>query len=177
MRRRMRTASWVLAVLVVIWLAATARLFVWPPTDEVHRADAVIMLPGESTRLPRALQLVEGGVSSTLVISTGPNDAMEEAGLTCGRNGHLEVLCFQPQPATTSGEARGISRLADEHGWNRIAVVTSRYHITRAAVLIRQCFDGELRMVAARSPLGPMLGGMAPEWPSLIAAYTVDRAC
>src|SRR5205823_5133085 len=41
------------------------------------------------------------------------------------------VLCFVPQPYSTRGEARAIARLAVQHGWRRVIVVTSTFHVTR----------------------------------------------
>ncbi|WP_081738006.1 ElyC/SanA/YdcF family protein [Arthrobacter sp. H41] len=41
-------------------------------------------------------------------------------------------ICFTPEPLTTRGEARSGSRLAQDNGWEKVIVVTSRYHSSRA---------------------------------------------
>jgi uncharacterized SAM-binding protein YcdF (DUF218 family) len=63
----------------------------------------------------------------------------------------VSVTCFTPNPATTQGEAQNIRRLAAAKHWNTIIVVTSTYHVSRARMIIRRCFDGTLEVVAART--------------------------
>ncbi len=58
------------------------------------------------------------------------------------------VTCFEPEPATTRGEARAIAELAADRGWQRVAVVAPRYHVTRARYVVERCYAGELEMVA-----------------------------
>ena len=66
-------AAVLVPVLAVLGLVATARLFVWPPTDPVEQADAVVVLAGgHGERLERGLDLVRNGVAPTLVLSFGP---------------------------------------------------------------------------------------------------------
>ncbi len=64
-----------------------------------------------------------------------------------------EVHCPPPDPDTTRGEARMIGALAKEKGWTRVIVVTSSYQLSRAGLLLGQCFDGELLSVPAQPQL------------------------
>src|SRR5690606_18214088 len=117
--------------------------------------------------------------SDVLVVSTGPNRAMDRFGIRCGDNDGAEVVCFQPDPDRTVGEARHVGALARGRGWARIAVVTSTYPVTRARLLFRRCVDGEVVMVAAPTPRTPR--GLARNLPreaaGLVAALTVERGC
>lgn len=167
-------------VVVIAVAALTAMLFVWPASRVPENADAVVVLGGGSgERLERGLELMEAGVSDTLVVSTGPTRSMRRADIACGQQRPWNVLCFSPDPVRTSGEARAIGALAQEHGWSSIAVVTSTYHLTRARTLVTQCFDGELSPVAAatsrRSPA--FWWHVVQEWLGLGGALTFDRAC
>lgn len=140
------------AVAVVVLLIPHFTLF--PGTSLPARADAVVLLAGDpTTRLPVALRLARQG-PGVLAISADGRDPVNASSRTlCGRSGDLTVYCFWPHPADTRGEARAIGRLAAQHGWNRITVVTSNYHVARAALLIRRCTDAQVSMAAARPSL------------------------
>ena len=60
----------------------------------------------------------------------------------------FELYCFAPDPPTTKGEGRELRRLASQHRWRTVIVVTLRPHISRARFILEKCFDGELVMVA-----------------------------
>ena len=117
----------------------TARYVVWPETDPPARADAVVVLAGGDERLPAALGLMDRRVAPVLVVSRGHPDV-------CGSEARYEVVCFRPEPDRTQGEARAAAHLADERRWRSLVVVTSRYHATRARMLFRRCFGGDLRV-------------------------------
>ena len=61
----------------------------------------------------------------------------------------VDLHCFAPDPPTTKGEGRELRRLASQHGWRTVIVVTFRPHISRARFILEQCFDGDLVMVAS----------------------------
>jgi len=46
-------------------------------------------------------------------------------------------------------------RLAQQHNWTSIVVVTSTYHVSRARMIFQRCFSGKLYMAAARRGIGP----------------------
>lgn len=56
------------------------------------------------------------------------------------------VLCVDPVPSTTRGEAIFTQQLAQERGWKHVIVVSWRYHLPRARFIFGQCFDGEVTM-------------------------------
>ena len=55
-------------------------------------------------------------------------------------------MCFNPDPATTRGEAQYIQKLADERNWNSVIVISWRYHLVRARYIFGQCFGGQVIM-------------------------------
>jgi uncharacterized SAM-binding protein YcdF (DUF218 family) len=174
---RIRTAAIVTAVVLAGLLAVTVvavnlRLFIWPASSTPEHADAVVVLAGGSgERLDRGLELIERGVASNLVVSTGP-DAL------CGARHDFAVYCFLPDPDDTRGEAEAVGRIAEREGWDHLVLVTSDYHATRARLLLERCFPGTLDVSAAhsdKSPL-PLLLAIGHEWGGLAEA-ALHRDC
>jgi uncharacterized SAM-binding protein YcdF (DUF218 family) len=179
--RRLLTA---LVMLVALWLVAVAVLFVWPPANDSPpaHADVVVVLAGaRDQRLDPALKLVQRGVAPVLAISSAFNDPKwRKAHRLCrGRFGatRFRVICFKAVPYSTRGEARTVARLAREHGWKRIVVVTSTYHVTRARMLFRRCYHADLWMVGASSPWTVLPQEWASETGKLIVQTTLERSC
>src|SRR5437660_2891202 len=117
---RLRRPLFVLALLAVAWLVTTGFLFVWPSTDPPGHADAVVVLSGgRNRRLDPALRLMRQQVAPLLVISGAGFDLKwVKARRLCAHGAKgFRVLCFDPHPYSTRGEARTIARLAHEHHW------------------------------------------------------------
>lgn len=110
-------------------------------------ADAVIALGGLEATAVTAARLAGSGVAPVLVIADPYQDDRPAVDQLCrSRPRGVEVLCFDPQPRTTRGEAREIRRLANERGWDRVVVVAPTYHITRARWIVERCFAGGVVM-------------------------------
>lgn len=162
----------VAAVVVVALVGVNLRLFVWPSTHQIEHADAVVVLAGGSgERLDRGLELVRDGVAPTLVASFGPDRL-------CGSQQPFTVVCFRPSPDNTRGEAEAIGRMAREHGWTNVVLVTSTSHVTRARLLVERCYSGTLQVAPASPPASvlPWMAAIAHEWGGLAEA-AVERAC
>ena len=170
----------VLALLAVAWLVATGFLFIWPPTDPAGRADAVVVLSGgRDRRLDPALRLMQQHVAPLLVISgTGYDRKWKKAHALCDHGAHgFRVLCFDPKPYSTRGEARALARLAQQHGWRKIDVVTSRYHVFRARLVIQRCYHRKLAMIGASYRWTEAALDWISEWGKLLVQVTVQRSC
>jgi uncharacterized SAM-binding protein YcdF (DUF218 family) len=171
-------------MLVGLWLVAVAVLFVWPSANDAPPAhsDAVVVLAGGlNHRLDPALKLVQEHVAPILVISGGLTDPKwKKARKLCrGEEGptRFRVLCFQAEPFSTRGEAETVARLARTHGWRRIVVVTSMYHVTRARMLFRRCYHGQLWTVGTSAPTYTLLREWLSETGKLAIQATVERGC
>lgn len=145
-----RMALWVCTLLAV---AATAGypVYVRPQIDPLRHADAILVLGGYGYhRYTFGLDLAAQGWAPDIVVSN-PNGAADEwlTGYCATPHPTFTIHCFDPEPPTTKGEGRELRRLADEHGWHTIIVVTFRPHISRARFILEQCFGGELIMVAS----------------------------
>ena len=128
--------------------------FLFPRDDTLGRADAVVVLSGDhGQRLAKALQLMHRGVAPTLVLDGTP-DFEQVLELCRGASQAFEVVCLRPDPDSTRYEARAAGRLASERGWRKMVVLTTSHHITRAGMLFRRCFGGEVKTVGATPPYG-----------------------
>lgn len=166
----------VVLVLVAALAVASAPLFILYADDEVAKADAVIVLAGEKRRLTVALELVGRGVAPLLVISDGLDPRWTQANRLCRFGDPEKIVCVRPEPYSTRGEARLAARLARERGWDSIVVVTTRFHLFRARMLLQRCFDGEIALVGAPNPGLRLPLAIALEWTKLVVA-TVRRDC
>lgn len=135
-----------------------------PAAAGERRADAIVVLGGRPNRLPVALQLWHEGVAPTLVV-------FNEDG-----RGDDEHLYFRPDPYNTRGEARVTARLAREHGWRSIVLVTSSYHLPRARRIFRRAFDGEIVAAGAPPTLWRLPYDLASEIAKTVFALTLRRS-
>lgn len=151
---------------VLIWLFVCVNLFCFPATEHPQEADAVVVLGGASAeRLPRALSVRDGLPGNpVLVLSVTGTRANAEADALCGdalpSPGETTMVsptleCFRPSPLNTRGEARALRDLVESHGWKRILVVTSDYHVARAGELMAQCVPAGVGMVGTAPELTP----------------------
>jgi uncharacterized SAM-binding protein YcdF (DUF218 family) len=170
--------------LAAAWLVACGFLFIWPrPAPPPQRADAVVVLSGGlNRRLDPALALVRRHVAPVLVISGAQQDPhWKKARALCdgsaGPHPAFRIVCFEPQPSSTRGEARGVARLARAYGWKRIVVVTSTFHVTRARLLFERCYPGRLWFVGTASTWWRLPEEWASETGKLVVQLTAERSC
>jgi hypothetical protein len=138
---------------VLVLAAVDVWLFVIRHDDAPVRADAVVVLSGAKSRLPVGVGLMRAHDAPLLVISRNDRPTKLENDACAERLG-LAALCLRADPFSTQGEARLIAALAHQRHWHAVDVVTSRFHIYRASMIIRRCYHGKLAMVAAPNPGG-----------------------
>jgi uncharacterized SAM-binding protein YcdF (DUF218 family) len=174
-------------VLTAVGLAAFHAYRVFNPrTTTPQSADVVVVLAGgRGERLQTALTLIEHEVAPVLVANVGNRDwgqGWEELEPLCrqpegervDRGGH-EVICVSVSPDNTGGEAKTISALAAEQGWESMVLVTSEDHLHRATLRFDRCFDGTILPVAA--PISPEGSDHSDEWLATLHAIVIDRDC
>ena len=122
-----------IAALVALFLVLTAVLFVWPATNAPRRSDAIVVLGGSGPRIQKGLALARAGYAPYLVISVPVRPCHWAVP-------HVKVICFNPHPETTQGEARATATLAREHDWHQIIVVSGIPQTTRARILFDRCY-------------------------------------
>jgi hypothetical protein len=95
--RARRYIAAALAVVLVAFCVATARLFVWPQQGLPSRVDAIVMLNGPGDRLGTALDLAWADRAPVLVISRG--SSFWGRGSMCAPPiQKVKVICFVPSP-------------------------------------------------------------------------------
>ncbi len=180
--RRSRLRTWVritlfalLVLLVVLFPIATARLFVWPPTDNPTRADAVVALGGDAGQLraKKAISLARAGYAPVAVISRGGQKAVP-----CPKPvPHVSIICFRADPLDTRGEAEFVSGLVARRHWTRIIVVSERSQATRARMLFKRCTPIDLVMDPVQDPANDLPFAVVYEWGALAKALVLYRTC
>jgi len=171
-------AAWAMAlavVLGVLFALATARLFVWPPTDAPAHVDAILALGGDpgQLRAKEAVSLAEAGYSSVVLVSLG---GYPPAPCPTARAG-IEVVCFRANPLDTRGEVEFATREAARRHWTSMLMVPEQDQATRARLLFRRCSDMRLLVVPVRAHGASLLFDVAYEWAALGKAFIVHTSC
>ena len=130
--------------LVVTLGVVSARLFVWPAEGMPPGASAIVMLAGRA---------IACRWRCNWPASTGPR-CSSFAGLAGVRGPcpapvpGVRLICFDPDPGNTRGEAEFVGRLATRYHWRSMVLATTREQDTRARIRMGRCLGGR----ATRSP-------------------------
>ena len=89
----------------------------------------------------------------------------------------VRLICFDPDPGNTRGEAQFVGRLAQRYHWHSVVLVTAREQDTRARIRMGRCFSGSIYVVAASLPLSNVPYQVAYEWGALFKALVLQRSC
>jgi uncharacterized SAM-binding protein YcdF (DUF218 family) len=180
LRGRFRSWRWRAAAAAVLavflaFCAVTARLFVFPATGMPARVDAIVVLGGSGDRLDLGLQLASEGRASYLLLSRGL--PWIPPGICQGHVGPARVICFQPDPSTTQGEARDASQIARQHGWRSIVLVTTRDQVWRAHLRFERCYPGQVYGVGSAVTWYQWPYAIAYQWAGTVKAEVTQRGC
>lgn len=99
----------------------------------------VVLTGGSGLRIRAAVELLGTGAGDRLLISgVNPSVSSGEVAQRAGGADALYACCidFGYEAATTEENADEISAWASVHGYSRIALVTSDYHMPRARLLL-----------------------------------------
>jgi uncharacterized SAM-binding protein YcdF (DUF218 family) len=172
--RLFRRALLALGCALVIFAALTARLFIWPAQGVPGQVSAIIMFAGYDDRLSVALMLAKEGRAPVLVVSQGHDGYGGSCPPPVGR---VRVICFDPVPSDTRGEAEFGAALARRYHWSSVALVTGRAQDTRARMLMARCFNGPVYVATASVAWHNWPAEIAYEWGALLKALLVQRTC
>src|SRR5262245_32186637 len=143
-------------------------------------ADAVFVLAGSETRLPLALNLVDHHLAKTLVVSEDNASGDPDRYALCHgpKPKSYKLICQSASPFSTRGESRMIANLARTNHWRTVVVVTSRYHIYRAHILLKRCTKVDLSMRATDGDTWWQKALAVPlEYIKLVRAEVSQRGC
>ena len=82
----------------------------------------------------------------------------------------VKLICFDPNPGDTRGEAEFVGRLAKEYRWDSVVLVTTRAQDTRARIVVGRCFSGSIYVMTGSLPLGNWPYQVAYQWGALFKA-------
>ncbi len=160
---------------VVLVVAASARLFVWPPTDRPVRADAVVALGGDpgQLRAQKAIALVRAGYAPEALISLGGTTAV-----ACPHPvPAVRIVCFRADPLDTRGEAEYVAAVARRNRWSTLILVPGTTQATRARLLFERCTPVRLVVVPQPGSTSRLPLAVAYEWGALAKALLLQRHC
>lgn len=163
-----------LTVLVIVFVAATARLLIWPVQGSPPRVNAIVVLAGPGDRMSAALALAREHRAPVLVVSRG---WMGYGGPCPPPIPGVRTICFDPNPGDTRGEADYVSTLARHNGWHSLLIVAIRPQAVRAQLLFKRCFGGQVYLSTAALPAGSWPYQIAYGWGALVKAALIVRNC
>lgn len=137
--------------------------------------DAIVVIGGLGDRIDYGVHLAREDKARYLVLSKGLG--LLPPGI-CGQHvGPAKVLCFQPDPHTTQGEAEETARLAKQYGWRSLALVTTRDQAWRAKLWFGRCFTGQIYSTTAPLSWYSLPPAIPYEWGATIKAELFNRSC
>jgi hypothetical protein len=178
--RSRRFRRWLAALVAVLaladFVAVTGRLFVWPRVGMPPQVSAIVVLGGAGNRLDTAISLARDHRAPYLVISRG--SPYWGQGSRCGPPiAGVTVICFDPDPSSTQGEAEAVGRLAREFHWQSLVLVTTPDQDTRGRIRVGRCFAGAVYAVTTPLPSNYWAWAVIYEWGALLKAELWQRAC
>jgi hypothetical protein len=175
--RRRRHYKLLALVIVLSGLGvATAHWFIWPRHGMPGRVDAIVMLNGPGDRLDTALNLAWAHRAPMIVISRGSRYWGHGSGCA-PKIPRVKVICFDPNPATTRGEAEFAGRLARQYHWRSVALVAVTPQDTVARMQLGRCYTGKIYVINAPLAVPEWLYQVAYQWGSTIKALSLERSC
>jgi hypothetical protein len=160
--------------LLLTFAMATGSLLVWPAQGMPGQVSAIVMLAGPGDRMSVALDLAAAHRAPVLLVSQG----YEGYGGPCPpRPPGVTLICFDPDPPTTRGEAEYVGRLARQYHWKSVVVVVSRPQATRARMLVERCFPGQVYIATGLLPLRSWPYQLTYGWGALLKALVQHRSC
>jgi uncharacterized SAM-binding protein YcdF (DUF218 family)/glycosyltransferase involved in cell wall biosynthesis len=176
LRRVYRTARRRLAQALIVTAASYLLLFqtpfLWAVAEPLRivetprSADAIVVFAagvGESgkagggyqERVKHAVDLYRTGLAPRLVFSSGYEFAFEEAKvmreLAMGLGVPQEAIVLESKSASTYENVAFVQAILDAHGWRRILLVSSPYHMRRALLTWKKVAPGT-RVVSTPVP-------------------------
>lgn len=143
-RLRKRTLA-VTGTIVLAMIVVQLGIVFLPKTDKPRPVDVVVVLAPHTYRLHAGVDLIEAGYSDTIAFSA---PSVEYPAWLCspdaaaGIGNPATVVCFEPEPSTTRGEALTFAEVAEAHGWESAAIVTDRSHLNRTRMYFETCAPG-----------------------------------
>ena len=164
----------IIALVVLVFVAATLRFIVFPQQDQPRHVNGIVSFngPDEGARTALAVSLAEKGYAPVLLFSQGS----KYADTSCPKAPGVSVVCFVDVTGNTRGEAEWAGGYAKRHHWHSLLIVPGRGQATRARIMTERCFSGQV-VVVPPVESRPSLSEIIHEWGGLFDAVVVQRTC
>ncbi len=150
-----RIALGLVLICAVLIIAGFAR-YAWNVStpgggSQIGKADAIVVLTGGPDRIRSGIELLKDGMADRLLI-TGVHQHTSD--ITIRRVANVEQALFEccvdidRLALDTIGNARYTSIWVMEHGYEKIVIVTSSYHMPRSLMLMQRAMP-DAQLVAA----------------------------
>lgn len=154
-RRRSPTNQVLLGLLILAVLISGWTAFVFPRLDQARadppaHTEVIYLLGGEEHGAEMGFRMLDEGRGDTLVLSWVGDEVPE---CITGYRGH-RVICVEPYPATTQGEAMLLPQLMDQNEWKSVTVATWPAHLPRTRLLFERCYSSHISYAATSQQYG-----------------------
>jgi hypothetical protein len=163
-------ASTAFAIAALAMGLAAAIYVAAAPEGTPNDIDAVFVhAGGTGERVERGVEIWQGSPGDTVLILSEV-ESTDEIRRWCGGD-DPRILCTPPLPETTLGEAVMLDAIAREMELERVAIVTSDYHLRRATLIDQRCSSVEVVPVSAGNEVGAvtLAGKYLHEFGGLVA--------
>lgn len=160
----------------MVFTGATARWFIWPEQGMPSHVDAIVMLDGPGDRLDTALDLAFAHRAHVILISR-PTWRWGHGSVCAPKIWDVKVICFDPNPPTTRGEAEFAGRLAMRYHWHSIVIVAITPQDTVARLRVSRCFSGRIYVTNAPLSMYEWPYEVGYYWGATIKALFFQRGC
>ncbi|WP_270374382.1 YdcF family protein [Marinicauda sp. Alg238-R41] len=131
----LRFVAFVVVVSALVGFALFVRTGMANPPGPPPQADGIVVLTGGEGRVVSAVELLQAGHGSRLLISgANPDVGLDAVREASGATRSLFACCIDvgQEAANTIGNAEEAARWARGNGFSSLIVVTSDYHMPRA---------------------------------------------
>lgn len=174
--RLRRTIIVACSLATFLFVGSTAHYLVWPDLEPApSKVGAIIELGGPGDRDAAALSLARSKRAPYLIQSTTELEA--GTNLCLPPTPGVTVLCFNPDPGTTRGEARYIGHLALQYHWDSVILVTSTDQALRAHLRVSRCFPGRVFVSTTSPPIADWLYLIPYQWAAFVKALFFETTC
>jgi uncharacterized SAM-binding protein YcdF (DUF218 family) len=157
-----------LSLLLLGWMLGFAwfAIFLPQPLDG-RRTDAIVVLTGGAGRIDRGIALLEQGAAKRMLIS-GVDRAVRPVELVAEYKAPAKLftccITLGREAIDTRSNAIETARWLDRRDYATVRLITTDWHMRRAALELRQALPGSVSIVYDAVPSRPSLRVLAREY-------------
>ncbi len=163
----------VIAAITLIWLAGFVAFAVTlPDPSSAPRTDGIVVLTGGPGRVSRGLRVLAAGRAQRMLVSgVDPIVRRQEFEAVQAIPEHLSSCCIDlgKKARDTITNATEAAEWAKAHKYVSVRLVTSNWHMRRAAFEFSRAFDARTEIVMDAVPASPGLVTMSVEYNKYLA--------